>query len=388
MKNSPVKWLLYYFAAAGMAIHLLLLLVVAKDRTVLPLLQEKAIRFVFGNKATAAAALPTPEQIRADIALVFSPWQPDFAQYPARQGIWLNNRPVDSLAQAVAGLDHGDTIHVGSGTYNRAFVVDKNDVTIIGYGHVIFEKGAVNGKGFIQATGDNLTLHNIECRYIKVPSKNGACIRLEGSGLSLDNVYFHSSEEGILETANTPGNIYISNSRFELLGKAGQAHAMYLNSANLYVTKSMVLASKDQGHGIKSRGAVTVIESSILAGFSAQDSRLIDIPNGGRLTIKNTVLQQGPYSANHQAIGYGLEGMKYSDNSVTLQDSVFILERQGSNLLYKAAEDSPAPQISGNMIIGADNTDRLNYHFDSREEAGLAPYPWLPALLCDNGQKC
>mgnify|MGYP005839628527 CR=1 FL=1 len=388
MRNHPVKLLLYYFAAAGLAVHLLLLVIVAKDQTVLPLIQEKMFSFVFGNRAKAAVALPSPELIRADIAKVFTPWQPDASRYPARQGIWLNNQPVDNLVQAAALLEHGDTLHIGSGTYDSAFKITKNDITIIGYGHVVFEKGNVNGKGFILAAGDNLTVQNIECRYISVPSQNGACIRLEGSGLTLDNVYFHSSEEGILETANKPGNIYISNSRFELLGKAGQAHAMYLNSANLYITKSMVLASKDQGHGIKSRGAITVIENSILAGFNAQDSRLIDIPNGGQLTIKNTVLQQGAYSANHQAIGYGLEGMKYSDNAVNVHDNVFILERQGSNLLYKAAQDSPQPEINNNMIIGADSTDKANYHFKNREKAGLAPYPWLPALLCESGQKC
>ena len=100
------------------------------------------------------------------------------------------------------------------------------------------------------------------------------------------------------------------------------------------------------------------------------------------------MLQQGPYSANHQAIGYGLEGLAHSDNAVIVSDNVFILERRGSNLLYKAVDGSPAAQISRNMIVGADSTDEANYHFNDREKAGMPPYPWLPALLCNAGQKC
>ncbi|MBU1308864.1 MAG: hypothetical protein KKE30_04945 [Gammaproteobacteria bacterium] len=388
MKNLTLKLLLYYFIVAGIAAHLLLLVVLVKDRTLIPVVQEKLVNFVVGHRADAPALLPSTEQIHADIAAVFTPWQADNKSYPARYGVWVNNQPFDSLPLAVAALNHGDTLHIGSGVYDNAFKISKNDITIIGYGHVVFEKGSVNGKGFILATGNNLTVHNIECRYISVPSKNGACIRLEGLGLTLNKVYFHSSEEGILETASKPGNVYITNSRFELLGKAGQAHAMYLNKANLFFSNSIVVASKDQGHGIKSRGAVTVIENSILASLSAQDSRLVDISNGGKLSIKGSVLQQGPFSANHQAIGYGLEGIKHSENAVSISDNVFILERQGSNLLYKAHDAAPPAQIINNMIVGADSSDNDNFHFANRQKAGLAAYPLLPALLCDSGQKC
>lgn len=389
MKHTILKTLLYYFAAAGLAGHVLLLVVEVKDPTLRPLLQEKALHFLFGVQSAAAEQKPPgTAEVKADIARAFTPWQPNDKRYPPRQGVWRNGEQYASLTEAVKALQHGDTLHLGAGIYNTAFRVNKNDITITGYGHVVLEKGTVNGKGFILATGTNLTVNNLECRQISVPSKNGACIRLEGAGLTLDNVYFHSSEEGILETAKTVGNIYIANSRFELLGKAGRAHALYLNSANLYFNSSMVLAPRGQGHGIKSRGAVTVIENSIIAGLSSQDSRLVDISNGGKLTITGSVLQQGPFSANHQAIGYGLEGIKHKENAVNISDNVFILERHGSNVLYKAHDTAPPARIVSNMIVGADNSDSDNFHFDSRKKAGLAKYPLLPALLCDSGQKC
>ncbi len=383
-------WIVIYLAFSSMLIHVAILCLY---------LQQPALFYQFLDKwpygrsaisqqpANIKAEINEDQQIQQEIALNFQPWQAAIAK-ESLTSIWLDNQFYPDLPSALRQLKDNSHLKLPSGVYQTAITVRHHNVTIEGIGHVVFEREAVAGKGFILAQGDNLTIRNIECRYIQVPSKNGACVRLEGRGLTLDHVYFHSSETGLLETAKQHGYIVIENSRFEQLGKAGQAHAMYLNNANLHFRRSMVLASKDQGHGIKSRGAVTVIEDSVLAGFSSNDSRLVDISNGGKLTITGSILQQGQYSVNHQAIGYGLEGMKHADNSVHISDNVIILERHGSNLLYKAADKAPTPTIFRNVIVGADSSDENNFHFKTRAQAGWPAAPMLPALLCQSGQKC
>lgn len=331
---------------------------------------------------------PTGDDIMDQINQLFYPWQPDDERFPPLDGIWLNGQRYDGLKQAIAQLDNGDTLKVGAGTYTDAFVIKRDNITIIGHGHVIFEKSAADGKGFIVANGAKLTLKNIECRHIAVASRNGACIRLQGPGLKLDNVYFHSSEEGILETAKTVGDVEISKSRFERLGKGGQAHAIYLNSANLHMQYSLVLAAKDEGHEIKSRGAKTLIEDSIIASLNSDDSRLIDIPNGGQLIIQRSILQQGPYSVNHQAIGYGLEGIKHQQNQVVIQQNLFIMDRQGSNLLFYSRNNDFSSLISGNIIIGADKEWPANHQFKNRSDANITAAPFFPPLMCTYGQRC
>lgn len=379
---------LYYFAIAGVLGHLALVVIYLAQPSYIYLVKEKVQTSLFGQPAQQVTPRPTADDIKHQINQLFHSWQPDNERFSPLEGIWLNGERYADLKQAVAQLQHGDTLKVGAGVYTDAFVVNKDNVTIIGHGHVIFEKAAAGGKGFIVANGSGLTVKNIECRHISVPSRNGACIRLQGPGLKLDNVYFHSSEEGILETAKTVGNVEIVRSRFEYLGKDGQAHGIYLNSANLLMQHSLVLAAKSEGHEVKSRGAVTIIEDSIIASLNSEDSRLIDVSNGGQLTIKRSILQQGPHSANHQAIGYGLEGMKHQNNQVIIQQNLFLLERHGSNLLFYSKNNDFTGAISDNVIIGADKEWPTNHHFKDRKHANIVAAPSLPPLLCPLGQRC
>lgn len=359
--------------------HLAVLVIYIKDPALAENAREKITAYMALHDENSVN-IPDERQLKAEIVHVFGHWQPDNIRFPPSEGIWVNNTRYPTLTDAAKALQDGDTLLLGTGTYNSGIHVKKNNISIVGNGHVVFEQSAIDGKGFVLATGNNLTLSNLECRNISVPSGNGACVRLEGVGLSLDNVYFHSSEEGILETARHAGTVYIVNSRFELLGKAGQAHAIYLNSANLYFSRSMVLASKDQGHGIKTRGAQTVIENSVIASLSAQDSRLVDIANGGRLKITGSVLHQGPFSANHQAIGYGLEGFKHQHNNVEIKSNTVILQRNGSNVLLYFRRQPDAVTIQKNIIIGADNPERGNENYTDLVTAGLTSD--INSILC------
>ena len=270
------------------------------------------------------------------------------------------------------------------GTYTYPFAIDKNDITIIGFGHVVFEKAAHKGKGFIVSQGNNLTIKNIECRFVAVKDKNGACVRQEGVGLTLEHVYFHHSENGILETAKTEGSIYISDSRFEQLGKAGRAHGIYSNKARLYIQNSLFLATKDEGHAIKNRGQETYIANSLISSMEANDSRLIDISNGGLLTVHHSFLHQGHLSVNGQAIGYGLEGIKHEENKVVLTDNIMLLERIKKNILLAAGDMLTEIEIKNNLIVNKDSgkEEEQNYYFSSRSEAGMPEFPFFPASIC------
>ena len=382
-----IKLIVSYFALCGLAGHLLVIVWQLHNPSFFYQVKEHLQKELGLLQSTPALAL-SEQQILAQIDAAFSPWQPDNTHYPPADGIWLNAKPMPSLKQALAQLKSGDTLKIGAGIYRQAMVIAADDVTIIGYGHVIFEQAAVNGKGLILAKGNNLSIHNIECRHISVESGNGACVRLQGVNLTLQHVFFHSSETGVLETAKTPGLVTIIDSRFQRLGKSGQAHGIYLGSANLTMRNSMVLASKDQGHEIKSRGQLNVIEHSIVASFDADDSRLIDISNGGSLKVTDSVLQQGRNSANHQAIGFALEGEKYQQQQVILSNNQIILERQGSNMLLKHRGNNVAITISDNIIVGADSDYAGNTNVAGRSAAAIAAAPYLPPLLCDLGQRC
>ncbi|GAB2929898.1 right-handed parallel beta-helix repeat-containing protein [Rheinheimera gaetbuli] len=320
------------------------------------------------------------QQIQDELLSVMPVWQARTAEQFS--GIWLDGTAYPTLAAAVTQLQDGSHLKIGPGVYREALNIGRHNVTIEGIGHAVLEQATSDGKGAIVARGDNLTIKNLECRHIKVASKNGACVRLEGRGLTLEHVYFHSSETALLETAKQHGYITILDSRFENLAANARAHSIYLNSASLHFNNSVILANRHQ-HSLKSRGPLTIIENSIIAELSAPGSRLIDISNGGELLIKSSLLQQGPNAVNSQAIGFGLEGIKHQTNQISITDSVVLLERERSNFLLHSGSHQPKLTIENNLIIAADDSYPHNRQLNDRRAAGLANYPSLPAILCN-----
>ena len=320
--------------------------------------------------------------VESEIAMNFPEWVPTTDENLHSHGIYIGNNTFSSLTKASEALQDNQTLVIGTGTYTQPLVIRANNTTIIGNGHVVIEKAAAEGKGAIITKGNNTSIINIECRNIQVSSKNGACVRHEGSNLTLRHVYFHNSQQGVL-TGSKPGFVIVEDSRFEQLGQNGQAHGIYIGGGELTIHKSLFLAAKSEGHEIKSRAAITRITDSTIASFSSIDSRLIDISDGGILEISNSVLQQGPASANGDMIGYALEKRKYQTNSITLVNNIFILERTGANTLLHRHIDTKMPELRNNVIVAKELPELpgFNLIFETRKEAGLKEYPLLPQRL-------
>jgi len=295
--------------------------------------------------------------------------------------IYLNSAEQPDLHSALNKLQEGDSIIFGEGSYSTPIFIEKNNVTIVGDGHVQFKYGIYDNKGFIVNTSNNLTIRNIECLGIRVKDQNGACLRHEGHDLTLEHVYFHDSESGILETSNQRHNVYIKNSRFENIGKNGLAHSIYLNSADLYLDNTLILNAKDESHSLKTRGQATYILNSTISSHYSNNSRAIDLPNGGFLSIEGSTIHKGPLSVNFAAIGFGHEGIKHEKNELLINNNLILLERVAQNGLIDSAIANFKLIVRDNLIIGKvkdNNKYPLNQIFESRNDAKIKPYPHLP----------
>ncbi len=295
------------------------------------------------------------------------------------------------VSQAFRAAKDGATITIGGATFYEAAVLKANNVTIRGTEGTHLLETAAEGKATFVIKGSNTTIENIQCSGIAVSDGNGACIRLEGENLTLRNVYFHDSQQGLLTRSKGGGTILIEDSRFERLGgacgiKCGRAHGVYIGRATeLTVRNSVFLSPKDEGHAIKSRAAKTTIENNVIASLEGKDSRLIDLPNGGTVIIRNNVLQEGSNSSNPDIIGIGLElaykGIEgHSVNSSLIKGNTVVIEPARRPSSFVHSRDVPDPQVTGNTIIGGRKPGSQNTWFENREAAGLGPYPELPQL--------
>jgi hypothetical protein len=304
----------------------------------------------------------------------------------------------NTLTDALRTAPSGSTITIGPGYYHEGGALRANHVTLKAEPGVHLEGGAVEGKAALVIKGDDTVIEGLDCSRIEVPDQNGACIRLEGRNLTLRKVYFHDSQEGLLANDGT-GTILIEDSRFEKLGAAGRSHAIYVGKADsLTIRGTSITATQGKGHGVKSRAAHLVIETSVIATLDGQDSRLIDVANGGDLLIRRSVLEKGPASDNVEAIGFGLEGMSYAENSLKIEDCQIILDRPDATLARSVLHGS----VTGGRIVGGSVGggkelvgrltdlvapgrvgDNLTFAadvavFGDRAAAGLKPFPALP----------
>ena len=228
------------------------------------------------------------------------------------------------------------------GEYREAAIVRQSGVTIRAEPGAHMMGYAAEGKAALVIKGNNTVIEGLECSGISVSDRNGACIRLEGRNLTLRNVYFHDSEQGVLGGG---GVILIEDSKFERLGREGQAHGLYVWGDEVIFRRSEVLASKSEGHEIKSRAKRTIIEGSVIASLDGDDSRLIDISNGGEVIIRGNVLQQGPESVNNEMIGLGFEGLRYENNAVLIEANIILVDRPRTKIVA-----GPQPATLGRAL--------------------------------------
>lgn len=217
-----------------------------------------------------------------------------------------SGKKYSSIRAASSAANRYDTILVYPGTYSSAKIWD-SDVTIRKApnttGSVVISGSTYSDKGLLLIVGHRVTVDGITFKYAKSTSRNGAGIRLEGTGLTVKNSSFYNNQNGILATpaVKNAGTVTISNSLFKSNGYGdGQSHGIYIGSIDkLNVTGSRFVGTK-VGHHLKSRANVNYISSNTFDDTSMSNaaSYHIDLPNGGAATIQYNTMIKGRYASN------------------------------------------------------------------------------------------
>ena len=113
---------------------------------------------------------------------------------------------------------------------------------------------------------------------------------------------------GIL-TDNRGGQLVVEDSLIENTGLKDQSdtlgHGLYAgNIDSLILRRSTIRNVNSSGHILKSRAPVTILENVRLLGDQGFHSRSIDMPCGGMLRMKNSVIQHGVNSENEEEREY------------------------------------------------------------------------------------
>lgn len=284
---------------------------------------------------------------------------------PLQAGV-IHVDDFNQLATAIntANLDAGSTILLAPGLYSggalpfitASMTFQLDPAFNAPAGSAVLNTDPAGSKGILTVpggTGINLTVDGLTFENAAISSAlggNAAGIRYQGAGaatLTVMNSLFLGNQDGILTGTGVSPQleqlaVSISHSLFANNGGAdGLEHGIYVFAQSLQVSDSTFCGTIG-GHDIKSRAAVTSISGSFLYdGFApsgqpqctaGSTSYAVDTPNGGQLSVTDTLISQGDQSQNSAMLSYGEEGLLFASNSVTISGDSFLSTINGRGI--------------------------------------------------------
>jgi hypothetical protein len=262
-----------------------------------------------------------------------------------------------TIAAAASAVRSGDTINVMPGNYGCANFGQYNNFTIQGVGAGVNVSGSTCGnKGLFVFAGKGITVKNIAFSGAKSTDGNGAGIRFQGQNLTVANCSFKNNQNGILSDYNVYSTISVSGSVFDHNGTCvsskGCGHAIYAGHIGVLNVQNSTFTDTQSGHSIKSRANATYVTGNTISdGTTGTSSYLIDIPDGGAVTIAGNTLQKGPNSSNRTAaIAIAEESKSNPAGSILIVNNTFQNDTTTAEFIWNQSGHDAI--IAGNVLTG------------------------------------
>ncbi|MBI3545368.1 MAG: hypothetical protein HY081_02040 [Gammaproteobacteria bacterium] len=222
----------------------------------------------------------------------------------------------------------GDTIYVEPGLYTESILLRANRLSLIcPSGVAVFSASTVAykwDKAIILINGNDNVLRGIEI-YGSTPNEGGGAVVVNGSGLTINQSYFHdNAANGVLNGGIFPASdIILNDSKIERCGEgSGLTHNIYVGRIRSLVLNNTISNDPYIGHNVKSRAAKTVITGGTF--IQGRGSRFLDTPVGGEVEVSGaTIYRDSTLGDNKDVLGYGLEvpAPEYTVNTINFRAS-------------------------------------------------------------------
>ncbi len=240
---------------------------------------------------------------------------------------------------------------------------------------------AAESKAIWVIKGDDCIVFGIDFRDCRVPDRNGAGIRAEGTNLTVTRCAFRKNQDGILAGNNLNSTIRVEYSEFEQSGAGdGLSHAIYINHIKAFLFFYNYSHGTEVGHECKSRAHFNFIAYNRLSNENGRGSRNLDLPNGGTSVVIGNVFHKGANAENGNVIGYGLEGLSDTvDNSLYLSHNTVVSSRSLSTFLRMDSNTTLLRSVNnvfvGNITVMIGSAERVdtvnNLAFRSVDDVGF-----------------
>ncbi len=201
------------------------------------------------------------------------------------------------------------------------------------------------GQGVVYVeAGNQITIENLDIDAGSAGTVGKAGIYLNGgSDVTIRDVAIHGfrrvRSNGLFSTSNSTGTLTLDRVQlFDNGGDSGPEHNAYINASTIDPNFTVRMLNSYStgvyyGHLFKSRAQNTVLEGNYfrgtvpLPGEPIAESFLVEIPNGGRLTMRNNILVKNASGdgSNGGFVFYAAEGVPDSRPlSVLIEHNTFV----------------------------------------------------------------
>ena len=212
---------------------------------------------------------------------------------------------------------------------------------------------AAESKAIWVIKGNDCIVSGIDFRECRVPDRNGAGIRVEGTNITVSRCAFRKNQDGILAGNNLNSTILVEYSEFEQSGAGdGLSHAIYINHVKAFIFRFNYSHTTEVGHECKSRAHFNYIAYNRLSNEDGRGSRNLDLPNGGTSVVIGNIFHKGANAENGNVIGYGLEGLSDTvDNSLFLSHNTVVSSR-GLATFLRLDSATTLLRAVNNVLVG------------------------------------
>lgn len=201
-----------------------------------------------------------------------------------------------TLTAAARATGDGDIVRLPPGELFECAVFSARDVVLEGAGpETILSDRTCEGKALLIARGDNLTVRDLVLARARVPDMNGAGIRLEAQGLTLERVRFDNVQVGVLAGQPGPGHIRIADCTFERGGVAGDrpTAALMIGAIALLQVERSTFNDVKGSQVVSAATRTELVENRIGSGIEPGAGPAVQA-HAGLLVMRGNVLVIGP----------------------------------------------------------------------------------------------
>lgn len=265
---------------------------------------------------------------------------------------------VATLAEAARRARPGDVVELPEGELRGQVAVwtqAKLKIRGAGSGTTLNADGAsAEGKGTFVVRGGRIEIENITFTGAKVPSGNGAGIRLESGALIVRDCRFLRNEMGILTSNDPTVSLVVERSEFgHNGGQKGNPHNLYAGTiARLEVSASYFHHARI-GHLLKSRARESLIQYNRLTDEEGgQASYELEFPNGGKATVIGNLIEQSATTENPNVVSFGAEGYPSGGNKLVIAYNTFVDDRRSGGNFLRVHPGNVSVSAFNNLLVG------------------------------------